>query len=108
MVLVPTLFFKMKQTEIDFFRYRSKKILVSNLVKLFIFIVVACFFLVISYNYWGSLLAIFLLIPVLFCGCYIFIFIFRLYRNWTDYKILSELCEYADSLDVYSIEKRED
>jgi multisubunit Na+/H+ antiporter MnhB subunit len=98
----------MKQTEVEFFFARSKKNLISNFVKFLIFLVIACFFAVVSSNYWGTPIIALTLIPVVYSSFWIFILMFRIYKNVKDYRTLSDLCNYANSLDIQSMENKED
>ena len=97
-----------KQTELEYFLVKARKVLISNFIKLVILLVIACFFAVVSSNYWGNPIIAITLIPVISSSFWIFIFMFRIHKNVRDYRTLSKLNEYAGSLGVESMENKED
>lgn len=99
----------MKQTEIEFFLARSKKTLIFNFIKFVILLVVAGLFAFISYYYWGIVsILLFSLSIMVYSGAHILILILKIYKNVKDYRILSDLCNYADSLDIQSMENKDE
>lgn len=97
-----------KQTELEYFISKTKKVFIYNFIKFIISLAIACSFAVVSSNYWGHPIIALPLIPVFFSSFYILVFILRMHKNVRDYRTLSELNEYADSLDVESMENKEE
>jgi len=88
----------LKQTEIEFFLHRSRKTLVYNIIKAMALIVMA-FFIIVVGGYYLTLPFILMLAGIL---------LFKIYKNVKDCFILSDLCKYADSLDIISVEIKDD
>lgn len=97
-----------RQTELEYFLNKTKKVFIYNFIKLIILLAVACLFAVITSNYWGSPIIALTLVPVFFSSFYILVIMLRIHKNIRDYRTLSELNEYADSLDVESMENKEE
>jgi hypothetical protein len=85
-------------TEIEFFLHRSIRALVYNIIKAIALIGTAYLIIVIG-GYYLTFPFILVLMGIL---------LFKIYKNIKDCRILVDLCRYANSLDIMSVEVKEE